>query len=231
MAYDKHSELGYLRKHYFEPEILSVVSKLRGKNMEIMKVDEIFEHLCSSLRVKHRVESVSELFAKQTNDSDRVEIARQLLEEHNLNVIHNTSEKENGKSYKRSVDLRNSGNKSFQMKDDRTALVLYTQSIATAPFPGASKISDQELQTQLREKESNSTSEALALALANRSAVFFSMGNHEACLRDIRQALKYSYPKKLLYKLFERQGKCLQALGRIESAMDSLHVSTNILNT
>jgi tetratricopeptide (TPR) repeat protein len=194
--------------------------------MEIMAVDEIFEHLCSSLRVKGRVESVSELFAKQINDSDRVEIAKLLLEEHNLIVIHNTFVRESGKSLKRSVDLRNSGNKSFQMKDDKAALILYTQSIATAPFPSTLKISDQELE----ENENDCTSEALALALANRSAVFFSTDNYGACLSDIRQAMKYSYPKKLLYKLFERQGKCLQALGRIESAMESLYVSMNILN-
>lgn len=199
--------------------------------MEIMAVNEIFEHLCSSLRLKGRVESVSELFAKQTNDSDRVEIATQLLEEHNLIVIDNTFVRESDKSLKRSVDLRNSGNKSFQMKDDKAALILYTQSIATAPVPRTLKISDQELQIQLGENEKDCTSEALALAFANRSAVFFSMGNHEACLSDIRQAMKYSYPKKLLYKLFERQGKCLQTLGRIESAMESLYVSMNMLNT
>jgi tetratricopeptide (TPR) repeat protein len=173
---------------------------------------------------------VSELFAKQTNDINRIEIATQLLKEHNLIVTHNRFVRDSHKSFKRSVDLRNSGNKSFQMKDDRTALMLYTQSIATAPFPGTSEISNQELQTHFAEKENDCTSEALALALANRSAVFFSMGNHEACLSDIRQAMKYNYPKKLLYKLFERQGKCLQALGRIESAMESLYVSMNILN-
>lgn len=199
--------------------------------METVAVDETFEHLCSSLRLTRRVESVSELFAKQTNDSDRIEIAMQLLEEHNLIVTHNRFDRESVKSFKRSLDLRNSGNKLFQMKDDRAALMLYTQSIATAPFPGSSNISNQELQTQLGENENDCTSEALALALANRSAVFFSMGNHEACLNDIRQAMKYNYPQKLLYKLFERQGKCLQALGRIENAMESLCVSMNVLNT
>lgn len=199
--------------------------------METLTVDETFERLCSCLRVKRRVESVSELFAKQTTDSDRVEIAMQLLKEHNLIVTHKRFVRDSDKSFKRSLDLRNSGNKSFQMKDDRAALKLYTQSIATAPFPGTSKICNQELQTQLGENGNDCTSDALALALANRSAVFFSMGNHEACLNDIRQAMKYNYPKKLLYKLFERQGKCLQALGRIASAMESLYVSMDVLNT
>jgi tetratricopeptide (TPR) repeat protein len=146
-------------------------------------------------------------------------------------VTHNRFVRESDKSFKRSLDLRNSGNKSFQMKDDRAALMLYTQSIATAPFPGTSEISNQELETQPGENENDCTSDALSLALANRSAVFFSMGNHEACLSDIRQAMKYNYPKKLLYKLFERQGKCLEALGWIESAMESLYVSVNVLNT
>jgi tetratricopeptide (TPR) repeat protein len=197
--------------------------------MEVTTIDKIFQQLCGYLRAERRVESVSELFAKQTNDSDRVEIATQLLKEHNLIVACNRFFRENDKSLTRSIDLRNSGNKAFQKKDDRTALMLYTHSIATAPFSSTSKMSNRELQTDLAENENDNTSEALALALANRSAVLFSMGNHEACLSDIRQAMKYSYPNKLLYKLFERQGKCFQALGMIKSAVESLYVSMGLL--
>lgn len=193
--------------------------------MDVTTIDEIFQQLCDYLRVNRRVESVSELFAKQTNDSDRVEIATQILKEHNLLLTCKEFLRENGKSLTRSIDLRNSGNKAFQKKDDRTALMLYTQSIATAPFPSILDICNEELQTELAENENNCTSEALALAFANRSAVLFSMGNHEACLNDIRQALKYNYPNKLLYKLFERQGKCMQALGKTEDAVENLNVS------
>jgi tetratricopeptide (TPR) repeat protein len=198
--------------------------------METTTVDEVFQELCSYLRVQRRVESVSELFAQQTSDSDRVKIATQLLKEHNLIATSGRYIRGNNKSLTKSVDLRNSGNKAFQKKDDNTALMLYTQSIATAPFPSTSKIYNQELQTKFAETENDDTSAALALALANRSAVLFSMSNYEACLSDIKQAVKYSYPNKLLYKLFERQGKCLQALGRITSAIESLHVSTIVLN-
>jgi tetratricopeptide (TPR) repeat protein len=197
--------------------------------METATVDEIFQELCSYLRVKRRVESMSELFAKQTSDSNRVEIATQLLKEHNLIATPGRYLRGNDKSLTRSVDLRNSGNKAFQKKDDNTALMLYTQSIATAPFPSMSKISNQELPTDFAENENDDTSAALALALANRSAVLFTMSNHEACLSDIKQAMKYNYPNKLLYKLYERQGKCFQALGRIKSAMESLHVSMIVL--
>lgn len=196
--------------------------------MEITTIDEIFQQLCDCLRVNRRVESVSELFAKQTNDSDRVEIATQLLKEHNLLLTCRRFLREDGKSVTRSIDLRNSGNKAFQKKDDRTALMLYTQSIATAPLPSTSKVSEKEMHTELTENGNNCTSEALALALANRSAVLFSMGDYEACLRDVRQALKYNYPNKLLYKLFERRGRCLQALGRIEEAVENLCVSIDI---
>jgi len=175
------------------------------------------------------VESVSELFAKQTNDSDRVEIATQLLKEHNLLPTYKRFLREDGKSATRSIDLRNSGNKAFQKKDDRTALMLYTQSIATAPFPSSSEVSKKEMHTELAQNENNCTSEALSLALANRSAVLFSMGDHEACLSDVRQALNYNYPNKLLYKLFERRGRCLQALGRIEEAVENLCVSMDVL--
>jgi hypothetical protein len=196
--------------------------------MEIKTIDEIFQQLCGCLRVNRRVESVSELFAKQTNDSDRTQIATQLLKEHNLLLTCKRFLREDGKSVTRSIDLRNSGNKAFQKKDDRTALLLYTQSIATAPFPSTSKISKEEMHTELTENENNYTSEALAVALANRSAVLFSMGDHEACLGDVGQALKYNYPNKLLYKLFERRGKCLQALGRIEEAVESVCVSMDV---
>jgi tetratricopeptide (TPR) repeat protein len=196
---------------------------LERLKMGITTVDETFQQLCDYLRVNRRVESVSELFAKQTNDSDRVEIATQLLKEHNLLVTCKRFLREDGKSVTRSIDLRNSGNKAFQKKDDRTALMLYTQSIAIAPFPSISEISNEEMRAELTENEN--CSEALALALANRSAVLFSMGNHDSCLSDIRQALKFNYPNKLLYKLFERRGKCFQALGRIEEAVENLCVS------
>ncbi|KDR23054.1 SET and MYND domain-containing protein 4-like isoform X2 [Zootermopsis nevadensis] len=189
--------------------------------LKMETVGEIFQELCSYLRIKRRVESVSELFAKQTSNSNRVEIASQLLKEHNLIATPGRYLRGNEKSLTRSIDLRNSGNKAFQKKDDKTALMLYTQSIATAPFPSMSKISNEELETDFAENEDD-TSVALALALANRSAVLFSMSNYEACLSDIKQAMKYNYPNKLLYKLFERQGKCFQALGNLKSAMESL---------
>lgn len=196
--------------------------------LKMETVGEIFQELCSYLRIKRRVESVSELFAKQTSNSNRVEIASQLLKEHNLIATPGRYLRGNEKSLTRSIDLRNSGNKAFQKKDDKTALMLYTQSIATAPFPSMSKISNEELETDFAENEDD-TSVALALALANRSAVLFSMSNYEACLSDIKQAMKYNYPNKLLYKLFERQGKCFQALGNLKSAMESLFVSMIVL--
>ena len=61
----------------------------------------------------------------------------------------------------------------------------------------------------------------LALAYANRSAVFFQMNEIKACYRDIQRAIQNGYPEHLLYKLWDRKGKCLMKVSRYVQAIEA----------
>ena len=102
--------------------------------------------------------------------------------------------KKNIKDSEKSKKLRDLGNKNFQNKVNEEAIRYYNESVMAAPIvDGCSK--------------------EAALGLGNRSVVLFNMAEYEKCLSDIDAALFYRYPENLQYKVFERQGKCLQALG------------------
>ena len=60
-----------------------------------------------------------------------------------------------------------------------------------------------------------------ALALANRSAVWIKMKKYSECLDDLEAAQLFGYPTNILYKVVDRQAKCLAALGRIAEARTS----------
>ena len=60
-----------------------------------------------------------------------------------------------------------------------------------------------------------------ALALANRSAVWIKMNKYSECLDDLEAAQLFGYPTNILYKVVDRQAKCLAALGRIDEARTS----------
>ena len=60
-----------------------------------------------------------------------------------------------------------------------------------------------------------------ALALANRSAVWIKMKKYSECLDDLEAAQLFGYPTNILYKVVDRQAKCLVALGRIDEARTS----------
>lgn len=49
--------------------------------------------------------------------------------------------------------------------------------------------------------------------LGNRSVVLYNISQYEECLSDISAALYFGYPRNLHYKVYERQGRCHQALG------------------
>ena len=102
-----------------------------------------------------------------------------------------------------SGDKRAAGNAAFQKKKDEQALNLYSEAAM------ASLVTTEE-----GKKDA-------ALALANRSAVWIKMNKYSECLDDLEAAQLFGYPTNILYKVVDRQAKCLAALGRIDEARTS----------
>ena len=102
-----------------------------------------------------------------------------------------------------SGDKRAAGNTAFQKKKDEQALNLYSEAAM------ASLVTTEEGRKDA------------ALALANRSAVWIKMKKYSECLDDLEAAQLFGYPTNILYKVVDRQAKCLAALGRIEEARTS----------
>ena len=178
--------------------------------MVLMTVNDIYNVLCNSLQKEGRAENISRQFSELTRNSDRVRFTTDILKQKDV-----LPEKLSvSKSLERSLELRKAGNRAFLAKEDKEALLLYTKSIAAAPFPANQDSPKVEY-----------ADTALAIAFANRAAVLFANDKYELCLRDISAALKYNYPNKLFYKLFERQGKCLHYLGKTKQALESIIVS------
>lgn len=107
--------------------------------------------------------------------------------------------------------LKNAGNKEFQKKNHAAALLAYNRALRFVPT-----MSDDNL---------------LAICYANRSAVLYHMERYEACLDDIKRAIKTGYPKENLYKLLTRKAKCYQYLElerrekSVKEALDALTLS------
>lgn len=65
----------------------------------------------------------------------------------------------------------------------------------------------------------------------NRIQNFYTFWlSRQRCLGDIKAALMFGYPKELCYKVFERQGRCLEKLGHSIDAVDSLEESIKRLD-
>jgi len=120
---------------------------------------------------------------------------------------HTKGEKDADKS-KRSRDL---GNKNFQKKVYEEAIRYYSESILLGPIH------------QGKGREA-------ALGLGNRSVVLFALNDFDACLDDIAGALELGYPEEMHYKVFERRGRCLQALGKITEAKASFEAALEALS-
>ncbi|XP_001660071.2 uncharacterized protein LOC5571975 [Aedes aegypti] len=88
------------------------------------------------------------------------------------------------KSNKRAADVRQAGNRHFLAKDYLEALEKYNESICWADGPD---------------------SEDLGIGYANRSAIYFDMGEYELSLANIALAKKHNYPERLMPKLLTRE--------------------------
>lgn len=160
-------------------------------------------------RVTSRISKVvmnrKEKLESMKNMTDKViEIIKMAMEDFEVTENFKNALDQEDKDTKISPDLssekRNAGNTSFQKKKDEAALHLYSEAVM------ASLVTTDE-----GKKDA-------ALALANRSAVWVKMKKYQECLDDLEAAQYFGYPANILYKVVDRQAKCLAALGRVEEA-------------
>lgn len=134
-------------------------------------------------------------FAKQATAESKFLYAYGLLKKHNklptrCDVINNP------KNNKTACNIRTQANVKFQNKDYVSALSEYNKSVMTA------KIGSQDY----------------ALALANRSDALYHLEEYNDCICDIHRALAANYPSENAYKLYDREIKCLNKMGKISQA-------------
>ncbi|XP_033229555.1 SET and MYND domain-containing protein 4-like [Belonocnema kinseyi] len=122
-----------------------------------------------------------------------------------LNEQHKSKE---GKSLEKTKQLRELGNKEFQVKNYTASIHLYTKSLQYAPMG----------------------SEELAIAVANRSASLFYLEKYEDCIKDIDLAVMWEYPENLRYKLHLRAAQCFWKLRKRKSMEESLMRVEDIIN-
>ncbi|XP_071790711.1 SET and MYND domain-containing protein 4-like isoform X1 [Asterias amurensis] len=114
----------------------------------------------------------------------------------------------NGKSEEQSSALRQKGNSFFQKELYSDALSCYTQSVMMAP-DDCSPI------------PTNDASPCLATALGNRSAALYHLGHYELAMEDCQRAVNCGYLRTSLYKVLQRKGQCLLALGHPSQAREA----------
>lgn len=165
----------------------------------IPNFDETFEKLQNYIKNSYYVEAFSEKFSKLKLNHEKVDMAYQVFQEAGL--LPEVSDVP-PKCSKESVAFREKGNKEFLQKKDLLAIKTYSASVAFAPVDSVE----------------------LALAFANRSAVTYRLKEYKSCIEDIDRAVAGKYPKHLLYKLYERKGKCQKCIGLNSSAKETLKV-------
>lgn len=112
------------------------------------------------------------------------------------------------KSNKKAAEVRQVGNRLFLAKDFKEALEKYNESICWA--------------------EGNS--EDLGIGYANRSAIYYDMGEYELSLHNIDLAKKRSYPQRLMPKLLARELNCKEKIanGHSKCAERCLKLAMNV---
>ncbi|XP_019547042.3 SET and MYND domain-containing protein 4 [Aedes albopictus] len=102
------------------------------------------------------------------------------------------------KSNKRAADVRQAGNRLYLAKEYTEALEKYNESICWADGPD---------------------SEDLGIGYANRSAIYYDMGEYELGLANIALAKKHNYPQRLMPKLLARELNCREKITNGQSRL------------
>ena len=137
-----------------------------------------------------------EQLSQLSSDEEKIKYVYEvLMQDQDFRNINNVCLKvKSKKDSEKSKKLRDLGNKNFQKKVNEEAIRYYNESILAGPII-------------------DGVGQEVSLGLGNRSVVLFNMSEYENCLSDISAALYFGYPANLQYKVYERQGRCYQALG------------------
>ena len=156
-----------------------------------------------------------EQMSQLSSDEEKIKYVYEvLMQDQDFRNINNVCLKvKSKKDSEKSKKLRDLGNKNFQKKVNEEAIRYYNESILAGPIVDGA---GQEVSLGLGElifllmliSSLNNS-----LIPGNRSVVLFNMCEYENCLSDISAALYFGYPANLQYKVYERQGRCYQALG------------------
>jgi len=185
--------------------------------MDTVRFESLFESLCQELKLANNLDTISRSFAQLTSDRERVHFLLQLDAVQHLLQLPDNCELVSAtgrKSAEVAASLRGEGNQYFKTKHYMMALYKYTESLSYAP---------------LLENDNRAEDSTASLAFANRSAVLFQLGKYQLCLEDISHAFSMSYPPALAYKLYDRKGLCLMALGQSSEAALSFRAAADAL--
>jgi len=185
--------------------------------MDTVCFESLFDSLCHKLKLTNNLDTISHSFMQLNSDRERIHFVLQLdAVQHHFCLPDNCeSVVEAGrKSSKMANKLRDDGNHYFKAKRYMMALCKYTESLSYAP---------------LVVEGCDMEERAASLAFANRSAVLFQLGKHQLCLDDIGHAFSLCYPPSLAYKLHDRKGHCLMALGKPNEAAVSFSTAVDTL--
>ena len=177
-----------------------------------MDFDSEFANMCAKLG-EFKTQVIRRMFMTADSDADRIVMIAGMAREYDcLSMLleksyasHQLEQLKPLKATTLSSENRAKGNHSFQNKLYFDAISFYNQSILSGE------------------------GESLALGYANRSVAFFDTGDWLYSLRDIQMALDNNYPKKLQYKLRERQANCWFLLKDKKQSMISYMLARDLL--
>ncbi|KAK1800347.1 hypothetical protein P4O66_005581 [Electrophorus voltai] len=117
------------------------------------------------------------------------------VKQDDVEVLLRISERYDGnKCAESATRCREQGNRSFKLKDYKSAALYYSKGVSYA----------------------GNKTEQLSLCYANRSAALFHLGLYKECLEDIQRALDEGYPSRLQCKLTNRHTQCVNKLQKHE---------------